>query len=161
MIGTAVGIGVALLALLVTGEGDLRRSDAPFRLAKPKAATIRELGQVKGPKTHECRDDEGYAMGGCFDYVGGWCQAPCTTYSVLGTVVSVRRLTGMRSFGNSLVVLRDGGATIAARARLSRKWRAGDRVRVSGVLFFPRSRRDGAYAPNGAELSPLYAMTHV
>lgn len=123
-----------------------------FRLAKPTPTTIAALGRVGRPGTHACD------FGECFDYVDVWCQAPCATYSAEGTIVSIKRVRD-RAYGGFVLVLRDGSATIAARARLFRKWEPGDRVRVSGVLFFPTpSGRDGGNLPNGAELSPVLAL---
>ena len=134
------------------------REPSPFRLAKPKPATIRELGEVKPPPAHPC--DAGFA-GECFDYVGGWCQAPCATYRVPGTLVSVERISD-RALGLYLLVLRDGDVTIAGRAMRKPTAHVGDRVRVSGVLFFPRPRdRDGQHLPNGAELSPVLSVVPV
>lgn len=117
---------------------------ATFRLAPPTASTIRALGLVRAP----------YGRA----YLGGWCQAPCATYTVRGTVVSVQRSTWYPGYGYVLV-LRDGATMIAGRMNDRPDVRAGDQVQVSGVLFFPTPPgRDGGNTVNGAELSPIYRL---
>lgn len=126
-----------------------------FRLAEPMPTTIRALGQVERPREHSCTAS---ISGKCFDYVGDWCQAPCATYRVSGTVVRVRRVDHWQTLW--VMVLRDGGASIAARVLRKPRVHPGDRVRVSGVLFFPTPRgRDGGHSANGAELSPVLAVS--
>lgn len=127
-----------------------------FRLAEPKPTTIRALGRVQRPPKHPCD----IAQDGCFDYVGGWCQAPCTTYRVRATLVSVAHPRRPPFYG-WVIVLRDGDASIAARMISKPHAHVGDRVRVSGVLFFPTPRgRDGGHSANGAELSPVLDLRH-
>lgn len=125
-----------------------------FRLAVPTPTTIRALGRVERPPTHTCN------WGGeCFDYVDVWCQAPCATYRVSGTLVSVARPVRPPSYG-WVIVLRDGDASIAGRVMRRPRAHVGDRVRVSGVLFFPSPRgRDGGHSANGAELSPVLGVS--
>jgi hypothetical protein len=149
----ALTIGVVAGYALATVYDSTHRDDA-FRLAEPKPTTIRALGHVKRPPKRPCD----LAQDGCFDYVGGWCQAPCDTYSARATLVSVTHLKRPPFYG-WLLVLRDGTASIAARVMSKPKAKPGDRVRVSGVLFFPTPRdRDGRHAPNGAELSPVLTI---
>lgn len=145
---------LALGALVIAGgRWYASRDDGPFKLPEPTPTTIAALGRVERPATHTC--DWG---GECFDYEGGWCQAPCTTYSVQGSVISIKPIHD-RAQGRFVVVLREGGATIAARAERLGIVRVGDRVGASGVLFFPLPRgRDGKHAPNGAELSPVLSL---
>lgn len=148
-----IAIILVLGALVIAGgRWYASRDDGPFKLPEPKPTTIAALGRVKRPPMHDCTAS---LWGKCFDYVNVWCQAPCATYRVRGVVVSIKRLHD-RAYGGYLLVLRDGDATIAGRIGMLGRVRVGDRVRASGVLFFPTPRgRDGDHTPNGAELSPV------
>lgn len=139
-------LGIAMLAFFAGGlvEREFFEDSLPSSVIanwySPQEVTIHEIGSVKKP--------DGVT------YVGGWCQAPCARYTVHGTVVSLRRSTWY-PYDGYVVVLRDGDDTIAARFQREPLERVGDRVLVSGVLFFPTPRgRDGGNTPNGAELSP-------
>lgn len=149
---------ILILGALVIGGARAwvwwHEDEAPFRLATPTPTTIATLGRVERPPTHPCN------LGECFDYVGGWCQAPCDTYRVRATLDSVERPTRPPFYG-WVIVLRDGDASIAGRVMHKPRMHVGDRVRVSGVLFFPTPRgRDGGHSANGAELSPVLDLRH-
>lgn len=153
---TLVEAFLLVVVCLIVGslvDREFRGDHEGFRLAAPKPTTIAVLGLVPPPETHSC--DNGI-FGRCFDYLGGWCQAPCATYIVRATVVSVEPATSPPDY---VVVLRDGDETIAGRVQYKPSVRRGDNVLVSGVLFFPTPRgRDGGTVPNGAELSPILAI---
>lgn len=145
---------LAVACLLAGAFVGWRRHEGggPFRLSEPTATTIAALGKVKRPPTHPCD-----SLGDCYDYLGGWCQAPCSTYVVQGEVVSVRRVRD-RGLPLYAIVLSDGDASIVARILRKPKAKPGARVSVSGVLFFPARERDGHHAANGAELSPVISQ---
>lgn len=153
LVAAAIGVCCILAGFGLVGVWRDVTDSGPFRLKPPKATTIAALGVVPPPPTHDCANG---TWGRCFGYLGGWCQAPCATYSVTGTVVSVRRAT-WRPYYGWVVLIRDGDETVAGRfSQGAPHVRPGQRARVSGVLYFPTPRgRDGGNLPNGGELSPV------